>query len=873
MADNITKILDIKVNYDQAIQKTVEYKQAIKELQDQQKELRAAQKEDPDNAEKYARDIEVLNSKIAVYKDGVQKLTKATQNQIREQQSNEGSLVQLRARLSNLTAEYDALSQEMRNSKVGQQLKNQINDVTTALKAEEEATQRFYRNVGNYENAVRDALGNLNSQLTETQRRYAEVVASQGAASKEAEELKTKMEGLQYTIAFTEEASEGMNNALYSFIPFGNTIQKMMPLLSKGLSGVKEAFSLAATGAKALGQQLLTLMANPIVAFLGMLAAAIALVVSGIKGSEENMNQWNRIMAPVQRGLTAIRSVIETLCGWILNFVEAGSRMLGALMKIAEAATSIFPSISNAIHDINAAVEENIRLAEREAQLRKDNREFLVEEAKTQAEIAELKAVAEDKTRSAEERLKANQEAVAKEQELLKERLRLAEEELAIEQARAEQAGNSAEDNDKLAQLEANLYRLRKETADKTRELNNKANQIEKSISDERKKRHEEYKKQQEEKAKAAKEASDKEIAALKALEDAMLANVEEGYDKRRQVINLQYDREIEGLRKRLEEEQNLTENARDAINQLILEKERQRQSELNQVSEQSMQDEINRQQQLMQTRLDSIREDAEAEKVLKLQLLNMEMEAELALYENDEEMKNAITEKYQAERNDILNEYNQKRKAEETKQAEKEVQIQQAKYDSIGSLAGNASKMFDQLGQKNKEFAILSKTLALAEIAINTGKALAAGIAQAQSVPFPANIAAIATTVGTILGNITAAISTVQSAKFATGGKVTGAGTGTSDSIPAMLSNGEFVMTAKATSMYEPLLKAMNATAAQPSVILPTSYQTPITSGQSAEQNIVIADAIKEMHPVVSVVDINDGQQRVEAIQNLDNI
>lgn len=48
--------------------------------------------------------------------------------------------------------------------------------------------------------------------------------------------------------------------------------------------------------------------------------------------------------------------------------------------------------------------------------------------------------------------------------------------------------------------------------------------------------------------------------------------------------------------------------------------------------------------------------------------------------------------------------------------------------------------------------------------------------------------------------------------AQHAVGGYITGPGTGTSDSIPAWLSNGEFVMTAKATQMYRPLLESMNA-------------------------------------------------------------
>lgn len=47
--------------------------------------------------------------------------------------------------------------------------------------------------------------------------------------------------------------------------------------------------------------------------------------------------------------------------------------------------------------------------------------------------------------------------------------------------------------------------------------------------------------------------------------------------------------------------------------------------------------------------------------------------------------------------------------------------------------------------------------------------------------------------------------------ATAASGGYIQGPGTGTSDSIPAWLSNGEFVMNAQATAKYLPLLKQMN--------------------------------------------------------------
>lgn len=77
-------------------------------------------------------------------------------------------------------------------------------------------------------------------------------------------------------------------------------------------------------------------------------------------------------------------------------------------------------------------------------------------------------------------------------------------------------------------------------------------------------------------------------------------------------------------------------------------------------------------------------------------------------------------------------------------------------------------------------------------------------------SAPFPANLPAVATaTVET--GALGAAVEAITPA-FATGGYVYGAGTGTSDSIPARLSMGEFVMPARETSRYAPELNAMRA-------------------------------------------------------------
>lgn len=196
-------------------------------------------------------------------------------------------------------------------------------------------------------------------------------------------------------------------------------------------------------------------------------------------------------------------------------------------------------------------------------------------------------------------------------------------------------------------------------------------------------------------------------------------------------------------------------------------------------------------------------------------------------------------------------------------------VKQEQAKYNSMKALTSSLTGLLDTLGESNKAFAVMSKVITLAQIAIDTGRAISAGIASASSMPFPSNLAAIATTVATVIANVTTAISTVKSAKFAEGGKVTGPGNGKSDSVPAMLSNGEFVMTAAATRIYEPLLMAMNNIGRGVPMQVVSSNREAMMSESLTES---FSAAAQEITPVVSVVEINDMQNRVRTIETLDN-
>ena len=208
-----------------------------------------------------------------------------------------------------------------------------------------------------------------------------------------------------------------------------------------------------------------------------------------------------------------------------------------------------------------------------------------------------------------------------------------------------------------------------------------------------------------------------------------------------------------------------------------------------------------------------------------------------------------------------------QTRIAKENADARREYMTQLA----TSSLSATADMIgaIEELARESGASEEYMKKLAVAKIAINTATAIAQGVSGAMAVPFPANIPAILATITAVISGIAqakSALSTANVPKYATGGLVTGEGTATSDSIPAMLSNGESVMTARATSTYSPILSALNQSVGG----APIGASTTTRGTQQLIQQF--ADVVLSMPIQVAVTDINDGQARVAKIVDNSN-
>ena len=831
-------ILNVKVqtNTEAAIKQIMELNTQIEREKNLQKEYNQWLKEGTVSWEEYNREMEISKQHVTEYSTKIRALRKEIQNNIKVESDLRGSLVQLRAALSNLTAEYDNLSKAERDSAKGKELQDKINAVTKELKGAEEATGRFNRNVGNYENAIKSVFGN--NQL---------------------------VAGIQ--------------------------------AVRNGVIGVSKAFDL--------------LKSHPVIAVISVITALFLKLANSAKNNEEQYVKLQQVLAPLKMAMDGITRVVESIVDVFLSAAQAVTGLVGAFLDFIGVGDSI-----------NQNSKDYIELEKQKLDLANKERSDLVENAKLSMEASDLRAKSAQKDKySAEERIQFLNEAIDKEKAMADNELEQAKQRLEIAKKEAERTKNSKEVNDELAQAEANLYNVQKEYNTKTRELYSQRSEAQTKLNQE-----------EEQRLQLVQERSDKELAAMRALRDSENALIADSVEKQRAAINSSYDDQIADLRKRMETEENLTDQARAAMSATIENLEKKRTAELAELNEESIREKLEQEAAYIEQRLQLATEGTIQEYSLKAEQLKKEKEIELSNTKLTAEQKQLIEDSYQKKLDEMTSEYERKKqdKAMEALElelsnrlaaakiagedelqvelenakkrldslhqlegesdaefkarqleaqqeyldaqqaiADREVKIQRTKYEAIKQITGALSGLFEELGESNKTFTILSKTLALAEIAINTGKAISSAVAASAGKGL-FGLAEIATLVTTIISNMTAAIGIVNSAKFAKGGLVEGSGTGTSDSIPAMLSNGESVMTAKATSMFAPLLSAINVAGGG------VPIQVREKSSQALGEEMIaraIARGMQDVHPIVSVTEINKVGSQVKVVENLGSI
>lgn len=179
-------------------------------------------------------------------------------------------------------------------------------------------------------------------------------------------------------------------------------------------------------------------------------------------------------------------------------------------------------------------------------------------------------------------------------------------------------------------------------------------------------------------------------------------------------------------------------------------------------------------------------------------------------------------------------------------------------------SLSG-VSDLFAALSETQDENSRKYLKLQKASIFLSMAASLAKGISAATEAGWPMLLATIPATVASLVAQF-AQIKSIQSqAKYADGGPVFGAGSGTSDSINARLSNGEYVINSNGSQMYRPILDYINAS---------TGRNATMTANKTTELEQMFTRAIMNMPaPVVSVESIDRQRNTIRQVDVLSKL
>nr|DAS76753.1 MAG TPA: minor tail protein [Caudoviricetes sp.] len=1105
MSTEEQQILNIKVNYEDAIYGIIRYKEKLEELKKAQEELKQKYDDGKVTYDEYATSMVSIEEQTKSHKTTIRELSKEVQNNIKVEKEQEGSLKSLRAELSNATKKYDAMSKAEREGAKGQELKKHINEIADELKAAEEETQRFQRSVGSYEASIKSALG-INSE-------FANSIMNMSAGGKglagifdgaitSAKAFGTTLMGFMTNPVFLSLAGiAGVGVAFKWFFDYNKGIEESTRLTREflGITGdsleairndiqatadtygkdykevleavdvltsqygydTKEALQIINDGFQSgadLNGDMIAKIKQYAPAFHDAtiggreLVATIQQTRSGIfsddglnliqMGSKKIREMSDKTAAALEGiGISSKKVEADLVSGSKSTFdvikmistklkeVPQNSLEAGAVLKDvfgkqgANAGLKMIEQLDTMNIDLNKLKETTGEYGKKVNEQREANEELngvmsamfdmsqkgfgsMLANAKlfvTRGIISMLKGIINltnkiidlynesavfrgllqliialiksfgsitrgvfnviiDAAKMAGRAMKGLAQIVEGlvtfSWSKIKEGFTTAitgnftktlnEGFSDIKKTGSSVANNFADGfnktlkNKKIEHIKVSAYVEKEGETTKTSDTNTAG--YGKMGKGKKKKK---AKKEKKKKGISAEEMAKKEEEAIRKAEDLLMQLVEQSEEQRRKAIEVQYDRQIEDVKRKLEREKGLTLKAKQALNTQIDALEKLKAKKLSEFDTQTKEEALKREETYISNMLASVKKGSKEEYDLKVKSIQTAYQLELeearkqVMNEEDKtKLLKSITEKYYKEEEDAykehknrlideqtkaieerykekiletqiesngtdelgvlrlqyeerqalleaaqqkegetIEEFNARKlqmawEAQQAKQAvnEKEIEVESAKYQAISQMMGGLGQVAEAFGEQSKGLAKMAKVIALGEIAVNTGVAIAAGIKQAQSVPFPGNIAAIATTVTQVLAGIASAIKTVKSAKFAKGGLVTGPGSDTSDSIPAHLSNGESVLTASATRMFAPALSAFNQIGGG----VPIINNIGSNSQQMGEDFFVRAFArgmAMAPRPVVSVEEINKTNNRVETIERLATI
>lgn len=584
-----------------------------------------------------------------------------------------------------------------------------------------------------------------------------------------------------------------------------------------------EAFSSPQKAIKALGTMLYKFIIGKIMGIVDALVGVGKAIKHLVKGEWKELGEAGKDVADgFIRGFTGIEDGFDKIDKATKKSRENLKEYAQTLKEVKQAAEEI------------KETRQNLIVAEAQIGL-------LVE--KNKQDILKQRVIANDVNKTYEERKKAIEESFRLEMENTKQLQSIEQQKLNLMLQESEFATNTAEENAAIIKQKQKVANLETQRLQRSITWETKLAQLEKQNTTD-------------------------QLAAASKLKQLKVQNLSDEQERILEQKRLYYENELAKVKN--------TEHAENIKKQLKIKYE----NEVAEIKQQFKEEEnkaLKEQQQLLKELQAENIEDETEQALAKLEINYNKQLLELEQYDNFLELKKELDKKYENDKLEITQEYSAKREKAEIARQQEVFDITTDLLSSLSSfrqskLAADlkAAEGNEKKQEKlRKEAAEDQKRIAIITAIINTALAISKALAD----PGGLAGAVYAIAVGVAGAAQIAAISQQSFAKggiaeFDGGGLAKGPGTGTSDSIPARISNGEAVINAKSTKMFRNQLSAMNVAGGGVPFAKGGIAGSTNSMNELVDQEAIVK-AINDQQVIVSETDITRAQKRVKVVES----
>lgn len=428
-----------------------------------------------------------------------------------------------------------------------------------------------------------DSIIELGAQLAQLKQEYRSLSAAdrEGVAGKKMQkqiaDLDAQVKQFDYSLG---DHQRNVGNYTSALLGLNGNVAKAAALFQGGLSnGIKTA----STALKSFAKTLLTTPVGWILAGVAAIVKIFGQLREAFKRNDEAGTALQVALARFQPIITGIRKVFEGLAKVVAGIVDGFTKAATAVLNLIPA----YREASKAAQDLVKAQDE---LEERQ-------RQTAVTQAERNKRIAELNKQARgDEKLTAKEREEIYKQIDELSRQNMEDEVKLREQEYnnyvqwMNQQRELDDEALNEKNRLYIAMIQAQTEYLNETTRNASRE----------------KQAREEQAKEAEAQRKAAQQAAQQAAAErkarlkvqqdeLRALEDLQIEAIKDEAQRARAEMQTAYNRRIEDLKKRLNEEKNLTATARQAINDQIAALERQQAERLAELDAQKLEEQRKR--------------------------------------------------------------------------------------------------------------------------------------------------------------------------------------------------------------------------------------------------------------------------------------